>query len=104
MGRDIPHVDMPGEPASMAANILGASRAPLMATACHAARLLPQVWPPRAVAEGEAEVQPPGDSGEAAPERGWETSGLCPHGAESGSALRWKTEKRPFLPFTKESL
>jgi len=46
-----PGVDMPGEAASMAANILGASRAPGMAKACDAGPLLPQVWPMRALTE-----------------------------------------------------
>lgn len=67
-----PDVDVPGEAASMAADILGASWAPGMAGACDDARSSPPA---------SCRLAPTGATGETAPERVWETMSLHPHGA-----------------------
>lgn len=84
-----PDVDVPGEAASMAANILGASWAPGMAGACDA-----RPSPP-----ASCRLAPTGATGETAPERGWETMGLHPHGAlRVAKPSTGKLRKRPPHP------
>lgn len=95
---------MPGEAASMAANILGASRAPGMWLEPATLPLSSHRCGQRAPLQiGEAEVQSQVTRRGSSRGRLGNHEPLSSRCSESGKALRWKTEKT-FLPFTKESL